>query len=121
MEVKYELKGRMKSVKKIFGKVWYLSKENKVSDLKLCAWQDSGTLTVGEDSLEFAGKKETVTITDIQKITFGKQGRDFINNWVRIEYQNGHKAFFADGSLLGYGGILGGTKKIFNAVSHLSG
>ena len=87
--------------------------------MNLLAMRDSGTLVVKDDSLEFTGKKETVYITDIQRISYGKQGRDFVNNWVKIDYQNGKTACFADGSWLGWGGIFGGTKKILDAVCHL--
>jgi hypothetical protein len=102
-----------------FGPVWYLPEENRWRDMNLLAMRDSGTLVVKDDSLEFNGKKETVYITDVQKILFGKQGRDFVNNWVKIDYQNGKTAFFADGSWLGWGGVFGGTRKILDAVRHL--
>jgi len=42
-----------------------------------------------------------------------------VNNWVRVDFGDPPQvlqAFFADGSWLGYGGIFGGTKKIYNAV-----
>ena len=102
-----------------FRSVWYLPAENRWRDLKMLAMRDSGTLVVNEDSLEFTGKKEKVSITGVKRVSYGKQGRDFANNWVKIEYQDGETAYFADGSLLGWGGIFGGTKKILNAVQHL--
>lgn len=102
-----------------FEKVWYLPAPNEWGDMKLVAFRDVGTLVVNEDSLEFSGRKERLRIADVQRISYGKQGRDFINNWVKIEYENGKTAFFADGSMLGWGGILGGTMKIFNAIQHL--
>ena len=102
-----------------FRSVWYLPAENRWRDLKMLAMRDSGTLVVNEDSLEFTGKKEKVSITGVKRVSYGKQGRDFANNWVKIEYQDGETAYFADSSLLGWGGIFGGTKKILNAVQHL--
>ena len=102
-----------------FRNVWYLPAENRWRGLNMLAMRDAGTLVVNEDSLEFNGKKEKVRITGVKRISYGKQGRDFVNNWVKIEYQDGNTAFFADGSLLGWGGILGGTKKILNAIHHL--
>jgi len=84
------------------------------------AYHDIGTLTVRGDSLLFNGGAGDVEIWDIRKISYGKQGRDFINNWVRIEYANGLHAFFADGYNDGWGGIFGGTKKIYKAIKHLS-
>jgi hypothetical protein len=106
-----------------FDTVWYLPDENKWRDMNILAFRDSGKLIVSEDSLEFRGKKEKVVITNIRRISFGKQGRDFVNNWVRIEYGDAtttSTAFFADGSLIGWGGMFGGTKKILAAVQHLA-
>ena len=104
-----------------FNSVWYLPAENKWRDLNMAAFRDSGSLFVRDDSVEFQGEKEMVVITHVRRISFGKQGRDFVNNWVKIEYGDGaspSSAFFADGSWLGWGGILGGTKRILAAVQH---
>lgn len=105
-----------------FDSVWYLPAENKWRDLNMAAFKDSGSLIVRDDSVEFQGEKERVVITHVRRISFGKQGRDFVNNWVKIEYGDGalpSSAFFADGSWLGWGGLLGGTKRILDAVQHL--
>ena len=106
-------------IKQMFSKVWYLPEENKWRDRKLLAFRDAGTLIVHEHSLEFQGKKGTVEITDVRRISYGKQGRDFVNNWVKIEYGDSRTAFFADGGWLGWRGIFGGTKRILAAVRHL--
>ena len=82
---------------KVFSKVWYLPEENKWRDMKLLAFRDTGTLIVHEHSLEFQSKKDTVEITDVTRISYGRQGRDFVNNWVKIEYGDSRAAFFADG------------------------
>ena len=103
-----------------FRSVWYLPKENEVSDGNILAYYDKGTLTISDDSVEFLGKKGTVKINGIRQISFGKQGRDFVNNWVKIEYGTDGKAFFADGSWRGWGGIFGGTKRILASLQHLS-
>jgi len=106
----------------IFRSVWYLPGENKWNDFELLAYRDVGTLTVGEQSLQFRGRKGTVLISNVKRISYGKQGRDFVNKWARIEYGDSpapSTAFFADGSLLGWGGVLGGTKKILGAIRHL--
>jgi hypothetical protein len=108
---------------RVFDGVWYLPDESRWSDGRVLAYRDVGRLVVGEDSLEFQGKKQRVAIAGILRISFGKQGRDFINNWVKVEYEAEQKpatAFFADGSLLGWGGLLGGTKAILEAVQHLA-
>jgi hypothetical protein len=102
-----------------FDKVWYLPEKNRWRDMNLLAMRDAGTLVVNGDCLDFKGKKEAVHITEVKAIAFGKQGRDFVNNWVQIEYQDGKTAFFADGTWLGWGGIFGGTRKILDAIRHL--
>lgn len=102
-----------------FGSVWYLPEENRWRDMKMLAMRDVGLLVINSDSLEFHGTKETIHITGITGITCGKQGRDFVNDWIKVEYQEGNTAFFADGSWLGWGGVLGGTRRILEAVRHL--
>ena len=47
------------------------------------------------------------------------QGRDFTNNWLKIEYGDSSKpsvAFFAGGNMLGWGGIFAGTRRLLEAV-----
>lgn len=110
--------------KRQFNSVWYLPAENEWRDLNLLAFKDNGRLLVRDDSLEFQGAKGSVAITNVRRVSLGKQGRDFVNDWVKIEYGDGaapSTAFFADGSWLGWGGILGGTKRILAAVQHLAG
>jgi hypothetical protein len=106
----------------VFENVWFLPSENRWRDLNLLAHRDTGKLTVKEKSIEFRGKKEAVVITNVRAVSYGKQGRDFVNNWVKVEYGDGSapsSAYFADGSLLGWGGILGGTKRILDAIRAL--
>ncbi len=54
------------------------------------AWvhTDIGTLTVNDNSLEFAGEKENLSIllTEIQKLSVGSIGADGFRKWVVIEY-----------------------------------
>lgn len=102
-----------------FESVWFLPKENKWSDKNPLAYTDKGSLVVGDNSIEFRGTKSAIVITNIRRVSYGKQGRDFVNNWVKVEYGAGidpSTAFFADGSLAGWGGIFGGTRKILNCV-----
>ncbi|MGE5418485.1 MAG: SHOCT domain-containing protein, partial [Accumulibacter sp.] len=90
--------------------------------MHLKAFQDKGDLIVEDDRLRFNGSKWNITISDIKKASYGKQGRDFVNNWVKIDYlENGtpKKAFFASGAGLGWGGVLGGTQKILNAIEEM--
>ena len=103
-----------------FPNVWFLHSENRWRDLNVLAMHDRGSLTLHDDSLEFVGKKGTVMVTAVHRITFGKQGRDFVNNWVKIEYGDSKTAFFADGSYFGWGGFFGGTRALLRAVQHLA-
>lgn len=106
------------SGKDVFQNVWYLPDENTWSDFHMMAYKDTGTLFLHADRIEFQGRKEKVILRDIKGIRYGKQGRDFMNSWVQVEYGEASKAFFADGSYWGWGGVLGGTMSILNAVRH---
>ncbi|SMO87243.1 hypothetical protein [Gracilimonas mengyeensis] len=101
-------------------KVWYLPSENRIRDLNLLAMKDSGLLTFEKDGLKFEGKNENIYIKNFQSISYGKQGRDFVNNWVKIEYLSDDKelktAFFADKKMLGWSGIFGGTKNLYKKI-----
>ena|SRR3989344_1603589 len=108
-----------------FNKVWYLPSENTWKDFNMLAMKDSGILTINDHSLEFLGKSTKIVIDNIQSVSYGKQGRDFVNNWIKVRYidENGKpaQAFFADGRLLGWSGVFGGTKRIFGLVKQLEG
>ena len=102
--------------------MWFLPSENRWRDLNLLAYRDVGQLTVGDSSIEFKSGSRTVVINQIRNVSYGKQGRDFVNNWVRVEYEEDGTlttAFFADGSMRGWGGIFGGTKRILQAVKRV--
>lgn len=101
----------------IFSKVWYRSDEKR--PWNLLAFQDAGTLTIGKDHVEFKGRKQTIHIADIQRISYGRQGADWVHNWVTIEYGDAKRAFLADGRLMGYSSLFGGTKKILRAAQHV--
>lgn len=106
-----------------FENVWYRPDESRWRDMDFVAYKDAGRLVVRADSLEFYGKAGRVHIAGVRGIWVVKQGRDFINDWVRIDYGEAATpatAFFADGSWLGWGGILGGTRRIFEAGRHLA-
>ncbi len=103
-----------------FENVWYRPAESRWRDAELVAYRDAGALVVRADSLEFYGRRERVTVAGVRAVTLGKQGRDFINEWVRVEYGEGATALFADGSWLGWGGLFGGTRRIFEAVRRLA-
>jgi hypothetical protein len=103
-----------------FSDVWYRPSKNSLLNTSPIAFYDKGTLKVGEGVLEFRGEKGVVNISNIQSIAYGKQGKDMVNNWVKVDYGSGQQAFFADGSLLGWGGIFGGTQKLLKALQQAS-
>lgn len=101
--------------------VWFLPSENTWKDATIMAYRDKGIVKFTPDGLTFTGNTYNIFITNIQSVCYGKQGRDFINNWVRVEYRSDEhgdiqQAFFADGGLLGWSGIFGGTKKLFKKI-----
>jgi hypothetical protein len=106
----------------VFDNVWY-SPRKKWYDLHLLTYRDVGRLTIKETSIEFQGRGQTLVLENVQRISYGKQGRDFVNNWVRVVYGDAESpstALFADGSTMGWGGVLGGTKRLFESAKHLA-
>ena len=99
-----------------FHNVWFLPEKSTWRRWNLFAYEDIGILTVGDKHLEFVGRRHHISITSINELKFGAQGRDFINNWVHID--SGHKTvFFADGGWWGFRGHLAhGTRRILRAV-----
>jgi hypothetical protein len=99
-----------------FRLVWYRSRPIEATELTMKAMEDRGSLTVEPGRLVFHGRKQTVEITGISDISADRHGRDFINRWITITYGDGNTALFVDGSLMGWGGILGGNKKLRRAI-----
>ena len=60
-----------------------------------------------------------MVITVVKRISYGRQGWDFVNRWVRVDYGSGLTAYLVDGSYHGWGVIFGGTKRILMALAHL--
>jgi hypothetical protein len=105
-----------------FDNVWY-SPRKRWYDLHLLAYRDVGRLTIGDKSIEFQGRRQRLVLESIRRVSYGKQGRDFVNNWVRVDYDDGvspSTALFADGNTHGWSGVLGGTKQIFDAAKHIA-
>lgn len=109
-----------------FYKVWYRYEGNSGWYRgTFLAYQDVGSLTVSESKnhVEFRGNKFhlQIPLSDINRISFGKQGKDTINGWVRVEYNEGKIAYFADGRFLGWHGHFGGTERIFETLIKAAG
>jgi hypothetical protein len=111
---------RPSSTAQVFENVWY-SPPKKLYDLQLLVYRDIGRLIIRENSIEFQGRSQKLSIERVRHISYGKHGRDFINNWVSVEYGDASPAsiaLFADGTMHGWGGVAGGTKRIFEALRH---
>ena len=104
-----------------FRKVWYRSKPIGAAELTMKAMEDRGLLTVEPGRLVFQGRKQTVEITGVTEVFSANHGRDFINRWITVSYGGGKTALFVDGSLLGWGGILGGNKRLRRAIEEAVG
>ena len=105
-----------------FENIWY-SPRKSWNDLHLLTYRDVGTLTISGKSLKFQGQHQTIVIENILRLSYGKQGRDFVNNWVRVDYGSSTSpstALFADGNVRGWSGVLGGTKRIFDVLTGLA-
>jgi hypothetical protein len=101
-----------------FEKVWYRPTLERPGFFVMA---DTGTLTVGVDGIDFRGDKDTkyVSYENMQRVSFGKVGSDFMNNWVNIQYRNGQAEsyiLFSGGKSLGWEGI-GTADKMFYSIT----
>jgi hypothetical protein len=82
--------------------------------------EDRGTLTVAGGTIEFVGKKGTVS-GRVQSAAIKPVG---FNNWVQVKYQDaeGSKdAYFVVSAMLGWSGILGANKQLAEALQAEAG
>lgn len=103
---------------------WYIRNYIRLSDLRLKAFDDSGTLILKKERIEFHGERDGVTIfkSQVRFISKGRQGTDRINTWIKIVYLENSRfltASFTDSGFLGWKGILGGTNHIFDTLKQL--
>lgn len=105
-----------------FSGIWFLESKNAFGNFKLAAMDDIGDVGCTESGIVFKGRKKTSVIRNITSLAYGKQGRDFYNNWIRITYGGNESTecvYIADGRFLGWSGVFGGTKKMYKALSEL--
>jgi hypothetical protein len=97
--------------------VWYRWSPKRL--WSLFAPQDVGTLIVTQSYIQFSGRRRSIhiRITDIDSVSMGKLGSDWINQWVKVEYGRDKVAYFADGRFLGWKGILGGTARLLESFT----
>ncbi len=100
-----------------FRNVWL--RESKANMTSLLAMQDIGVLQVSEGLISYQGKKYNFNINKLVAIEFTQQGADFVNKWVKMVFDSAEgqrSVYIKDGSLLGWGGIFGGTKKLYEVI-----
>lgn len=99
-----------------FPTVWYRSQPLRLAEPALKAMEDRGSLVVAAGKLVFRGTLKELEITDIENVTAHRHGRDFVNRWITVTYGDGKTAMFVDGGLLGWRGILGGNRRLREAI-----
>jgi hypothetical protein len=101
-----------------FLNVWYRSAPRWGGNFTLVAFQDRGALVLADDEIAFIGRHKTVKIPveRIDHLGYVRLRGDWVNKWVKIVYNDGREAYFTNGGLLGWRGILGGSRRILEAV-----
>ncbi len=98
-------------------KVWYRTEKVRLLGL---AYEESGSITVSENSVEFTHEKGKIKIPreSIQKVVWGKLSPDITNDWVIVHYTESGK-----GAVAAFKGapFSGGGKesKIYSAILHI--
>jgi len=105
-----------------FDSVWY-RKTGKRGFFEF-APQDVGSLSVDKGTLGFTGNLIRLDGMRVVEVELRRIAGDFLNLWVKVKLESPadgiQDAYFADGRHMGWSGILGGTKRIFEAIK-LSG
>lgn len=98
--------------------VWYRAGAQS-SIWSIPVYQDAGTLIVADDAIDYIGKNErlSIPISTIERVVFGRQGIDWVNTWVAIEHCGGDLTLFKDRGFLGWAGLLGGTRRIYDEIA----
>jgi hypothetical protein len=102
-----------------FPNVWYRSAPRWGRHFTLVSFQDRGALLLAGGEIAFIGRRKIVKIPveSIDHLGYVRLRGDWVNKWVKIAYDGGSAAYFTDGSLLGWRGILGGSRRILETVS----
>ena len=102
---------------KTFEEVWY---RPTIARPGILVMSDTGNFIVNDDTLEFQGEKYKIKIPfpSIKRISFGKIGTDFMNDWITIEYveKDTLYAVISAGKSLGWAG---GTDKIYSSIQYV--
>jgi len=88
---------------------------------------DTGNLVVSDHAATFTSKPGRVEIRGIKRITQGRARPDwtpfrllqFLDEWIRFDYDDGDVAILHDGGYRGWRGIFGGNRNIVDALGRL--
>lgn len=103
----------------VFRSVWLLHEPRSLSRLAALAFDDTGSVMIFPEHLEFHGKRQRLVLNNISSVRPGRYGLDFLNEWLRIQYANGATTYLKDGSFAGWAGLVGGNGRLFQALKHL--
>jgi hypothetical protein len=87
--------------------IWYRS----TAAVNVPAWEDRGSLTFQHGRFHFSGGSRDV-VGSILAIGRTQMGT---NRWVHVRYETDGQAtdaYFMDGGMLGWAGVLGGNKRL---------
>lgn len=107
----------------IFTNIWYASKKFSIFDF----WRspDLGTLYIIDGKIiRFEGEKIKISIETAESVSHVRMPLDINNNWVKVDFQGADSslqtAYFALAEKLGWGNLVGGSTKLFEALRRLS-
>lgn len=98
----------MEIQERVFTEMWL---RERVPRPSLDAFDDTevGTLRVARGHLSFKANARTFEVLNITAVRYGREGHDFINRWIRVEYVDGphsHRVYLKDGAWRGWRPIL---------------
>jgi hypothetical protein len=69
-----------------------------------------GTLRIGNGQIDFDSGNRSISVKMITNISYGRQGNDFVNRWIKIDFKSDdgvlQTAFLKDGYWRGWRPIL---------------
>lgn len=88
--------------------IWYRT----TAAVNVPVWEDRGSLSIGPGTIRFDGGKNNVS-GSIRMVDRAQMGT---NRWVHVRYEDDRgdtrDAYFMDGGMLGWAGVLGGNKRL---------
>jgi len=102
--------------------IWYRSKPATEPTGADPFTRERGRLVIEADALRFDGPKTQLVLRGIEAVEYGVYGT-MANPSVHVRYREDgepRSAWLTDGGLGGYAGMFGGTRRLAQALGHLS-